>query len=77
MLFTISITGHQYRMTLIIIYGPAKGANMQRSISIRSMDFITRLPLAIWQGQTFDAILVIINPFIEGTKGRGISYATL
>jgi hypothetical protein len=77
MLFAISITGHQCRMILIIMYGPAKGANMQRSISIRSMDFITGLPLAMWQGQTFDAILVIIDPFTEGTKGRGISYATL
>jgi hypothetical protein len=48
MLFTISITSHQYRMTLIIIYRPAKGTNIQRSINIRSMDFITRLPLAIW-----------------------------
>jgi hypothetical protein len=59
------------------MYGPAKGTNMRRSISIRSMDFITRLSLAIWQGQTFDAILVIIDPFTEGTEGRGISYATL
>jgi hypothetical protein len=28
MLFAISITGHQCRMILIIIYGPAKGTNI-------------------------------------------------
>jgi hypothetical protein len=28
MLFAISITGHQCRMILIIMYRPAKGANM-------------------------------------------------
>jgi hypothetical protein len=77
MLFAISITGHRCRMTSIIMYGPAKGANMRRSIGIRSMDFITGLPLAMWQGRTFDAILVIVDPFTEGTEGGGISYATL
>jgi hypothetical protein len=59
------------------MYRPAKGTNMQRSIGIRSIDFITRLPLAMWQGRIFNAILVIVDPFIEGTKGRGISYTTL
>jgi hypothetical protein len=28
MLFAISIIGHQCKITLITIYGPAKGANM-------------------------------------------------
>jgi hypothetical protein len=30
-----------------------------------TMDFITGLPLATWQGQTFDAILVIVDPFTK------------
>jgi hypothetical protein len=28
MLFAISITGYQYRIILIIMYGPTKGANI-------------------------------------------------